>query len=57
MILGEVIPQCMERMLDGYLIELAGRKGFDVDIDTLKENIIKKGGLVLPLIDSEWQAG
>ena len=42
MILGEVIPQCMERMLDGYLIELAGRKGFDVDIDTLKENIIKR---------------
>ena len=42
MILGEVIPQCMERMLDGYLIELAGRKGFDVDIDALKENIIKR---------------
>ena len=42
MILGEVIPQCMERMLDGYLIELAGRKGFDVDIGTLKENIIKR---------------
>ena len=42
MILGEVIPQCMERMLDGYLIELDGRKGFDVDIDTLKENIIKR---------------
>ena len=42
MILGEVIPQCMERMLDGYLIELAGRKGFDIDIGTLKENIIKR---------------
>lgn len=42
MILGEVIPQCMERMLDGYLIELAGRKGLDVDIDALKENIIKR---------------
>ena len=26
MILGEVIPQCMERMFDGYLIELAERK-------------------------------
>lgn len=38
MILGEVIPQCMERMLDGYLIELNGRKESDVDIGTLKEN-------------------
>ena len=42
MILGEVIPQCMERMLDGYLIELNGRKESDVDIGTLKENIIKR---------------
>lgn len=42
MILGEVIPQCMERMLDSYLVELAERKENDVDIGTLKKDITKR---------------
>ena len=42
MILGEVIPQCMERMLDGYLIELAERKEIYMNVECLKKDIIKR---------------
>lgn len=42
MILGEVIPQCMERMSDGYLIELAERKEVDMDVKCLKKDITKR---------------
>lgn len=42
MILGEVIPQCMERMFDGYLIELAERKEVDMDVKCLKKDITKR---------------
>ena len=42
MILGEVIPQCMERMLDEYLTELVERIESNVDIGTLKRNITKR---------------
>lgn len=42
MILGEVIPQCMERMLDGYLIGLAERKEVDMDVKCLKKDITKR---------------
>ena len=39
MILGEVIPQCMERMFDGYLIE---RKEVYMNVECLKKDIIKR---------------
>ena len=42
MILGEVIPQCMERMFDGYLIELAERKEVYMNVECLKKDIIKR---------------
>lgn len=42
MILGEVIPQCMERMLDSYLIGLAERKEVDMDVKCLKKDITKR---------------
>lgn len=42
MILGEVTPQCMERMLDSYLIGLAERKEVDMDVKCLKKDITKR---------------
>ena len=42
MILGEVIPQCMERMLDSYLIGLAERKEVYMNVECLKKDIIKR---------------
>lgn len=42
MILGEVIPQCMERMLGSYLIGLAERKEVDMDVKCLKKDITKR---------------
>ena len=42
MILGEVIPQCMERMLDSYLIGLAEIKEVDMDVKCLKKDITKR---------------